>query len=174
MTRLSRLFERVFAFGAGLSMALVFAIIFVNALRRYTTGQSLAWGDELPVYLTIYGVMFGMALACLQDRHIRFTVLLDYLPQRILHRILAVMDLATVLAGAALAWSGWVFAGRRPQVEASGLIGTAKALAETTGIEGLVWLGRMGTWQSAIAFGGAALAVAAALRFATRIQEVRA
>ena len=71
MTAVSRIYQRLLASGAGLMMALVFAIIFVNSLRRYTTGKSLSWGEELPIYLAIYGVMFGIGLAYLQDRHIR-------------------------------------------------------------------------------------------------------
>lgn len=171
MSALSRLSQRVFAFGAGLSMALVFAIIFVNSLRRYTTGRSLEWGEELPVYLTIYGIMFGIALAYLQDRHIRFTVLTDLLSPGARRRLFLAMDLVTIATGACLAWSGVVFAARRPQIEASGLIGTARDIAERTGLEWLEWLGRVGTWHSAMAFGGALLAVAAAIRFAERMKE---
>ena len=80
MRAISRLTQRIWAFGAGLSIALVFAIIFVNSLRRYTTGHSLAWGEEMPIYLTIYGVMFGIGLAYLQDRHIRFTIITTCCP----------------------------------------------------------------------------------------------
>jgi TRAP-type C4-dicarboxylate transport system permease small subunit len=152
-------------------MAALFGIVFVNSLRRYTTGQSLRWGEELPIYLTIYGVMFGVALACLQDRHIRFTVVVDLLPETLRDRLRLLTDAATVAVGAALAWSGWIFATRRPQVEASGLISTAKALAENTGIAWLEAVGRMGTWQAAIAVGGAALTLAAVLRLAARLRE---
>lgn len=171
MSAISRLTQRLLAFGAGLAMALVFAIIFVNAVRRYTTGQSMEWGEELPIYLAIYGVMFGTALAYLQDRHIRFSILTDCLPERLRRRIFAAMDAVTVATGLALAWSGVVFASRRPAVEASGLIGTAKDLAAATGAEWLVWLGKMGTWQAAIAAGGAILAIAAAIRLALRLKE---
>ncbi|SDY10144.1 TRAP transporter small permease [Citreimonas salinaria] len=172
MTRLSRLYAHVLAIVAGACMALVFGVIFVNSLRRYVSGQSLPWGDELPVYVTIYGVMSGVALACLQDRHIRFAVLLDALSDHARGRLLLAMDAVTCIVGVALAWSGLVFVSRRPQVEASGLIGSAQDLAAATGIEALVWLGRMGTWQFAIVYGGVALALAAALRLSTRAKEI--
>jgi TRAP-type C4-dicarboxylate transport system permease small subunit len=171
MTAIHRLAQRLLAIGAGLMMALVFAVILVNAVRRYTTGQSLPWGEELPIYLAIYGVMFGIGLAYLQDRHIRFTVLTDMLPRRARDRLFAAMDAAACATGLAITWSGIVFASRRPQVEASGLTGTAKELAAATGVEWLVWLGRMGTWQAAIAVGGAILALAAALRLVQRLRE---
>ena len=172
MTAISRISQRILAFGAGLSMALVFGIIFVNSLRRYTTGQSLQWGEELPIYLSIYGVMFGIGLAYLQDSHIRFTVLTDFLSARTRHYLFAAVDVVTIAVGAALAWSGLVFAARRADQEASGLIGTANDLVAATGLEWLVWLGRMGTWQAAICTGGIILAAAALIRFLVRLQEV--
>ena len=171
MSAIHRLASRIFGFGAGLSMALVFGIIFINSLRRYTLGKSFEWGEELPIYLTVYGVMFGIALAYLQDRHIRFTILTDVLSRQARSRLFAAVDLATAAIGATLAWSGLLFAARRGDVEASGLIGTAKALAEGTGADWLVHIGRMGTWQAAIGFGGAVLVIAAAIRFGTRLQE---
>lgn len=79
MSTLHRLASRIFGFGAGLSMAPGFGIIVVNVLRRYTVGSAIEWGEELPIYLTIYGVKFGIGLAYLQDRHIRFTILTDLL-----------------------------------------------------------------------------------------------
>lgn len=171
MRALHRLACRVFGFGAGLSLALVFAIIFLNSLRRYTLGKSFEWGEELPIYLTVYGVMFGIALAYLDDRHIRFTILTDALPGRLKQRLFAAVDLITVVIGVLLAWSGILFAMRRGSVEASSLIGGARALAEASGAGWLVHLGQMGSWQAAVGFGGAVLALAALLRLAMRLRE---
>ena len=171
MRAISRLTQRIWAFGAGLSIALVFAIIFVNSLRRYTTGHSLAWGEEMPIYLTIYGVMFGIGLAYLQDRHIRFTIITDMLSEQWRRRIFSLMDLVALVTGIGLSLSGFAFASRRPHLEASGLISTAKDLAQSLDMAWLEWLGRVGTWQSAIVFGGIILAVSAAIRFVERIQE---
>ena len=170
MSAIDRFFKGLFALGAGLSLASIFLIIFVNSLRRYTIGESFAWGEELPIYLAIYGVMFGLGLAYLQDRHIRFTILTDFLPEALKARLFALVDLVSVGIGASLFWSGVVFAGRRSQIEASGLIGAAGDLVDATGAEWLIWIGRMGTYQSAIAFGGAVLTLAALVRFATRIR----
>ena len=115
--------------------------------------------------------MFGIALASLQVRHFRFTILPDFLSDRMQARLFSAVDLVTVAVGVALAWSGVVFVMRRPEIEASGLIGTAKDIAASTGLEMFVWLGRMGTYQSAIAFGGAILSLAAIIRFFSRLKE---
>lgn len=165
--------RRTFAAGAGLSMALVFAIILTNAVRRYMFGQSFAWGEELPIYLTIYGVMFGLALAYLQDRHIRFTVLIDFLPDRTREKLFAVVDLTSFAVGIGLMVSGHAFATRRGHIDASGLKSAAAWLADSTGIESLVWIGKIGTWQYGLAIGGALLAVAALLKFLERVSSLK-
>lgn len=163
--------RRIFGFCAGLSLALVFAIVFVNALRRYTVGKSLEWGEELPIYLSIYGVMFGIGLAYLEDRHVGFTVVTDLLPDRVRRWLFVAVDLATLAIGLLLAWSGFIFAARRGALEASGLIGTAKALAETMAADWLLGLGQMATWQAAMGIGGVVLAIAAAIRLVARLRE---
>jgi TRAP-type C4-dicarboxylate transport system permease small subunit len=171
MSALNRFVQQILAAAAGLMMALVFVIIFVNALRRYTTGSSITWGEEAPIYLAIYGVMFGTGLAYLQDRHIRFTVLTDLVSPALRRRLFLAMDLATATTAAMMIWSGLAFAARRPNQMASGIIGSARDLATATGVEWLEWLGRMGTWHAAIAVVGAVLLVAALLRFAMRLRE---
>lgn len=173
MTILSRAMNRFCAFGAGLSMALVFLIIFVNAVRRYLVGRSVPWGEELPVYLAIYGVMFGLALAYLSDRHIRFAVISDMLSEGVRRKLFAAIDLVTAGAGVALVFSGIEFASRRPDRDASGITALADWLAQSTGIVALEWLGRVGPYQAAIAFGGALLAVAALVKFAERLGVAR-
>ncbi len=154
-------------------MALVFGIIFVNSLRRYAIGKSIAWGEELPIYLTIYGVMFGIAYAYMSDNHIRFTVVTDMLSAKLRSWLFAVADVITVVAGAALAWAGHAFASRRGHLDSSGLKSAGDWLAEATGIAALEWVGKVGTWQYAIAIGGALLCIAGALRLLQRLQEIR-
>lgn len=154
-------------------MALVFAIIFFNSLRRYTLGKSVEWGEELPIYITVYGVMFGLSLAYMQDRHIRFTILTDFLQQRSKDMLYCAVDLFVVVIGLTLTWSGYVFASRRSTVNSSGLIGTAKDIVEATGVEAFIWIGRVCTYQFSIAVGGTFLAVAAALKFMERLAALK-
>lgn len=173
MHSLNRLVERILACFAGLSIALVFAIIFVNALRRYTIGKSLPWGEELPIYLTIYGVMFGVALAYMQDRHIRFTLLTDAMSDTLRARLYLVVDALTALSGFGLLMAGHAFATRRGNLDSSGLKSAAGWLHDTTGVEALLWVGKTGTWQYAITIGGALLCLAAVLKFAERLSAPR-
>jgi TRAP-type transport system small permease protein len=165
----TRVLTWICAFGAGISMAAVFAIVFFNSLRRYTIGKSLEWGEELPIYLTIYGVIFGAGMAYLQDRHIRFTVLTDFLPDRYRQKLMAVVDLSMVVVGGLLAYSGWLFMMRRGGVEASGLIGTSKDLATDLGIEWIEAFGHLGVWQFSMVLGGIVLGLAALVKFVERV-----
>jgi TRAP-type C4-dicarboxylate transport system permease small subunit len=171
MDKLNKGARQLFAFGAGSSMTLVFAIIFINALRRYTLGKSIAWGEELPIYLTIYGVMFGIAYAYMNDSHIRFSIISDMLSRRVRHWLFVVSDLLTIGTGVALSFAGHAFAMRRGHIDSSGLKSTAKSLAETTGLPALEWVGKLGTWQYAIAVGGVLLTVAATLKLIQRLSN---
>lgn len=162
--RLRKAFQTVCAIGAGVSMCAMFAIIFVNSVRRYTTGKSFVWGEELPIYLAVYGVMFGLALAHLQIRHVSFKLIADRIPER-WRKWLAVLDQVCVFAiGVTLAYSGWLTTLKRGGVEASSLVQMTRDAAALFGVPALENLGLMSSWLFAIAFGGALLAIAALFR----------
>lgn len=171
--RLARILSRLFATGAGLSMLSIFLIVFINSTRRYSLGKSLEWGEELPVYLAVYGVMFGAAWAYLEDRHVRFTILLDFLPEHLTRRLYMLVDVAVIVIGALLAYSGYLFAAKRGGIEASGLVNLARDLAAFTGWEGFVSLGTLYPYQFAMAIGGASLVCAATVKLLMRISGER-
>ncbi|SDK11268.1 TRAP transporter small permease [Billgrantia gudaonensis] len=154
-------------------MALIFLIIFFNALSRYTLGTSLAWGDQVPVFLGIYGVMFGMALAYLQDRHVRLGIVVDLLPVRLREWLFFVVDLAMIAVGILLTWSAYLFMTNRGGMRISGLNSTVKSLREVTGWEAVNVLGTMAPYQFALVLGGGMLAVAALLKSIERYSELR-
>lgn len=166
-------FSKFFATGAGLSMFFIFLIIFINSIRRYMLDKSFEWGEELPVFLAIYGIMFGISWAYMNDQHVRFTILVDFIPKHITQKIYMFVDFIMVGTGGLLAYSGYLFALKRGGVEASGLINTAKQLKELTGIDSLIVLGQMYPYQLSMAIGGTMLSIAALLRFLNRIVEPR-
>ena len=93
----TRVVARVLAFGAGLCMAAIFLIIFSNSLMRYFFNASFPWGEQLTVFLGIYGVMFGLALGYLQDRHVRLGILVDFLATRVREKLFLLVDLCVVV-----------------------------------------------------------------------------
>lgn len=161
--------SKVFASGASLSMLLLFLIIFVNSVRRYIFGKSLEWGEELPVYIAIYGVMFGAAWAYLQDRHIRFTMLVGFLSKKQERWLFLVVDLIMIFTSSLLAYSGWLFVIKRGGMESTGLIGVAKYLKELTGMDAMIWIGHFYPYQAAMIAGGVMLTLAALLKLLMRL-----
>lgn len=164
-----RIATGAFAFGAGLSMVLIFLIVFGNAFIRYVFGSSLAWGDQVPVFLGIYGVMFGLALAYVQDRHVRFGMVVDFLPSRVREPLFVVVDLSVVVIGVLLAWSGYLFMASRGGMRISGLSGTVRSLRDATGLEFFSTLGTLAPYQFALCLGGVLLAVAALIKLVERM-----
>jgi TRAP-type C4-dicarboxylate transport system permease small subunit len=166
--RIAHLFTRVFANGASFSMIVLFLIVFINSVRRYTVGKSLEWGEELPVFIAIYGIMFGVAWAYMEDRHIRFTMLIGFLSERLNRLLYIVVDLIMVATGAVLTYSGWLFVIKRGGIEASGLINLAKSLKAMTGWDGMIWIGHLYPYQAAMVIGGGMLTIAAFLKLFMR------
>ena len=167
--KMSRLYTGLCAGGASLSMMALFSIILFNSLRRYTFGKSLEWGEELPTLIAVYGFMFGAAYAYMQDRHIRFTILVGFLSRSATEKLYMLVDLIMVGIGGLMAWSGWQFVLKRGGMEASALIGLAKDLRAVTGWDWTIWLGHYYPYQTAMILGGVMLSVAALLKLLQRV-----
>ena len=139
--------------------------------RFAAIGKSVEWREELPVYVAIYGVMFGIAWAYIQDRHIRFTMLVGFISESWTRKLYIIVDLIMVVNGVLLAYSGWLFALKRGGVEASGIINLAKSLRDLTGVESMIWLGHQYPYQAAMVLGGVLLTIAALLKLLQRVTE---
>jgi TRAP-type C4-dicarboxylate transport system permease small subunit len=167
----TRLFSQFAAAGASLSMIVLFLIVFTNSVRRYTIGKSFEWGEELPIFIAIYGVMFGIAWAYIQDRHICFTMLVRFLSESLTRKLYIIVDLIMVVNGVLLTYSGWMFVLKRGRVEASGIINLAKDLKALTGWDSMIWIGHQYPYQAAMVLGGVMLAIAALLKLLLRLTE---
>ena len=118
--------------------------------------------------------MFGLAYAYISDSHVRFTIVVDLVAEKSKAVMYAFSDIVAAVAGVVLAFAGHEFAMRRGFVDSSGLKAMSNWLADSTGLQFLTWVGKVGTWQYAMVLGGVMLAVAAALRFINRIGEIKA
>jgi len=169
--RTIRLFSQFAAAGASLSMAVLFLIVFINSMRRYAIGKSFEWGEEMPIFIAIYGVMFGIAWAYIEDRHIRFTILVGFLSESLTRKLYIIVDLIMAVNGVLLTYSGWMFVIKRGGVEASGIINLAKNLRALTGWDSMIWMGYQYPYQAATILGGVMLAIAALLKLFQRITD---
>lgn len=61
----------------------IFLILVINTLLRYSTGGSLQWANELPELLFPWLVMSGVVLAAVHGSHIATTFLMDAVAPRI-------------------------------------------------------------------------------------------
>ncbi len=153
-------------------MVLIFTIILINSVMRYSTGKSMQMGEELPVYISVYGVMFGVVLAYLQGRHINFTIFILKAPKRVQQYVALLLDVVMVGVGFSLSYSGWLLMQKRGYVEASGIIGTAKEIAQATGFSWFKQFGLMSSWYFSFCFGGALLGLAAVTLVAQHISTM--
>ena len=94
--RLMRLIERV------LAAAFVFAVClnFVNVIGRYVFARTLAWGDEVQVYIMVGMTFLGAAVVTWRNLHLRMDVLVKSVPVRI-RVLLVAVELLVILALAA-------------------------------------------------------------------------
>lgn len=72
---------------AVLTMAALCLITFVNVVVRYLTDQSIAWTEEISVFLMIVLTLAGGSAAMARDRHIRIEYFLDSGTARRRHRM---------------------------------------------------------------------------------------
>ena len=83
-------------------MMLIFLLVASNAFARYTYGGSISWGEDTAIYLMIYGLMFGMSWAYLQDKHIGFDLIRRLLPPHWKRWQAIIVDLVVLAVGIGL------------------------------------------------------------------------
>lgn len=136
---------------AGLTLILIFLLVAGNAFARYTYGGSISWGEDTAIYLMIYGLMFGMAWAYLQDKHIGFDLVRRLLPPRWLRWQAVLIDFVVLAVGIGLMVSAVEFLASR-----------GGRTSSSTGMP--MWL-----FQASMLLGGGLLATSALVMGAHRL-----
>ena len=138
---------------AGLAMMLIFLLVAGNAFARYTYGGSISWGEETAIYLMIYGLMFGMAWAYLQDKHIGFDLIRRLLPAHWMRWQAVAVDLVVLAVGIGLMVSAVEFISAR-----------GGRTSSSTGMP--MWL-----FQASMLLGGGLLSLSALVMGALRLSQ---
>lgn len=139
---------------SGLSILIVFGVVFAGSVSRYAFSSPLQWSESIAKYAMIYGCMFGMAYAYLRGGQINFSLVTDILTPR-LRKICAILvDAFSLLLGGILVYAGVIFADKRGGIVASGL-----------GIP-MYWA------QIAMAVGGVCLVLAALFRLTNALGQM--
>ena len=106
LSRLSRAVSVAVKWFAGCGLLLMTLIIGWQVFARYVLNASPAWAEQAALLLMIWYVMFAAAAGIREGFHIRITVFVDGLPER-LGRFVNLLAHAIVgLFGVAMAWWG--------------------------------------------------------------------
>ena len=146
MQRFEDAFRRVMAVLTGGSLGICFIVVLTSSLSRYLFNSPFQWSEELAKFAMIYGTMFGMTLAYMSATQVRFSVVLQFVPDNVKPVLELLCDVAALVLGLALVISGYIFMMKRGGIQAPGLNV------------------QMYYPQASIMIGGACLLIAAAMR----------
>jgi len=112
MQRAENAFKRLLAGRSGLSILVVFGVVFAGSVSRYLFSSPLQWSEEVAKYAMIYGCMFGVAYAYLPGTQITFSIVIDTVLARLRRKLAVVVDAAPLILGGVLASTGWILAAK--------------------------------------------------------------
>jgi TRAP-type C4-dicarboxylate transport system permease small subunit len=70
-------YKKVLSWLTGSSLFIVFAVVLVSSMSRYTFNAPILWSEEVAKFAMIYGAMFGSILCYLEGIHIKFSFVED-------------------------------------------------------------------------------------------------
>ena len=91
----------------GASAVAIFAMnaaMIWNVISRYGFGAPTSWGIPVVAYLILFTVFLGAAGTLERDEHVRVTILVDLLPDRIGRWLLQIGDLLGIVFVIVLSW----------------------------------------------------------------------
>lgn len=87
-------------------LSVLVILLGLQVVLRFVFGRTLAWSEELSRFAFVWGVYFGFVLAAHENKHIRVTVALWALPNRIRIAILTFADLLWVIFNGLVVYYG--------------------------------------------------------------------
>ncbi len=83
LEKVSNYIKYLSMFLAGVFLVINIADILVSVFFRYFLSDSLVWTEEVARFTLIYSVMFGSVAALSFGDHVKITIVIDYLPDKI-------------------------------------------------------------------------------------------
>ncbi|MFA6505777.1 MAG: TRAP transporter small permease [Treponemataceae bacterium] len=91
---------------AAILLILLTVLLSAQVFARYVLGTGVSWSEELSRYMYIWSIYFGCALATKEDKHIRVTAHLEFLPKRLKAWIVTLSDLTWIAFSGVVAYFG--------------------------------------------------------------------
>lgn len=82
---------------AGLSLAVLVVLIFIQVLGRYSLGRSYAWAEELSILILCWAAWASACLVLKDNLHLKMTFIVDKMPVKC-HRLVRLSMGFVVLA----------------------------------------------------------------------------
>ncbi len=83
----------------------LFGVVLLQVFTRYVLNDSLGWTEEIARYLLIGVTFVGSVMAMRKGTHISVEALLKYLPLRVRHWLLVLIDFTVAAFSVFLAWT---------------------------------------------------------------------
>jgi C4-dicarboxylate transporter DctQ subunit len=83
MERLSKIYEAIEDWTAGLLLTGGLMLLFINVLGRYVFNFSFTWVEEVAVYMVIWGALIGASVALRDNHHIRVDMVYMLFPSSV-------------------------------------------------------------------------------------------
>jgi len=106
-----RLVDRVAEIFAAVLLSTIVILIFLNSLSRFALSSPLVWTEEVVATLIVWVSVAGAYLALRRQELITVEVLTIRLPSNLRHGLQVVVNLASALVLAYLAWVSWRYFG---------------------------------------------------------------
>jgi len=104
---------------AGICLAIMVGVTFVNVMGRYLFTAPLTWGDEFCLFLAGWAVFLGMSAAYKRNQHLGMEFLLNHLNNKNKMRLQQLLTLVMLILCIILMKASWDFtfaAAKRTQI----------------------------------------------------------
>lgn len=89
-------------------LGLIIILVFGDVIARFAFSTSIAVANELARFCFVYMIYFGVSYAIRERRHMRVTVVMDYLPAEPRRWCFALAEVIFLIYSAAICWLGVV------------------------------------------------------------------
>lgn len=108
MKRLVRIYSAFEEAIAGIFFFTGVTLIFYGVISRYVFKNPLFWVDEISTYILVWGCILGWSIAQREGRHIRVSLLYNYLSPKVQRYVGIFASSASILFCLFLAYLGYV------------------------------------------------------------------